>query len=101
MSPQLLNRNVPPRPPAPGSRRVGDVKRVVSRGAWVTEHGLTTRGPGEGGAPGGGYRESGPPRDRAAERRVGPGARCAVVRRCGLARVGGWARWGAVRRGAP
>ncbi len=66
MSPQLLNRNVTPRSPAPRSRRVGDVKRFASRGAWVTEHGLTTRGPGEGGAPCGGYRDSGPPRDRAA-----------------------------------
>src|SRR3989338_567730 len=75
MSPQLLNRNVTPRSPAPRSRRVGDVKRVASRGAWVTEHGLTTRGPGEGGAPCGGYRESGPPRDRAAARRGGPGGR--------------------------
>src|SRR5712692_1661887 len=66
MSPQLLNRNVTPRSPAPRSRRVGDVKRFASRGAWGTEHGLTPRGPGEGGAPCGGYRESGPPRDRAA-----------------------------------
>src|SRR5712691_13000637 len=44
MSPQLLNRNVTPRSPAPRSRRVGDVKRFASRGAWVTEHGLPTRG---------------------------------------------------------